>query len=55
MASTTIARPKITLRSTANTGYSYVTRKNRRNNPERMTLRKYDPIARRIVEFREAA
>jgi large subunit ribosomal protein L33 len=46
-------RPIIKLRSTAGTGYTYVTRKNRRNNPDRLELRKYDPIARRHVPFRE--
>ncbi|MFG6202356.1 50S ribosomal protein L33 [Nonomuraea sp. JJY05] len=37
----------IKLRSTAGTGYTYVTRKNRRNTPDRLTLRKYDPTLRR--------
>ncbi|MFF8281507.1 50S ribosomal protein L33 [Streptomyces albus] len=46
-------RPLIKLRSTAGTGYTYVTRKNRRNAPDRLTLRKYDPRARRHVTFRE--
>lgn len=46
-------RPIIKLRSTAGTGYTYVTRKNRRNDPERMVLRKFDPLARRHVDFRE--
>lgn len=46
-------RPIIKLRSTAGTGYTYVTRKNRRNDPDRMVLRKFDPVARRHVEFRE--
>ncbi|GAA3740309.1 50S ribosomal protein L33 [Streptomyces tremellae] len=46
-------RPIVRLRSTAGTGFTYVTRKNRRNNPDRMTLRKYDPVVRRHVEFRE--
>lgn len=46
-------RPIIKLRSTAGTGYTYRTRKNRRNDPDRMVLRKYDPGARRHVEFRE--
>ncbi|MBT2381873.1 MULTISPECIES: 50S ribosomal protein L33 [Streptomyces] len=46
-------RPIIKLRSTAGTGFTYVTRKNRRNNPDRMVLRKYDPVARRHVDFRE--
>lgn len=47
-------RPIVKLRSTAGTGYTYVTRKNRRNDPERMVLRKFDPIIRRHVEFKEA-
>ncbi|MEV1198600.1 50S ribosomal protein L33 [Microbispora rosea] len=46
-------RPVIKLRSNAGTGYTYVTRKNRRNDPDRLTLRKYDPIIRRHVTFRE--
>lgn len=46
-------RPIIKLRSTAGTGYTYVTRKNRRNDPDRLVLRKFDPVARRHVEFRE--
>ncbi|GAA2936948.1 hypothetical protein GCM10020221_35870 [Streptomyces thioluteus] len=36
-------RPVVKLRSTAGTGHVYVTRKNRRNDPDRLTLRKYDP------------
>lgn len=47
-------RPIIKMRSTAGTGYTYVTKKNRRNNPERLTLRKFDPVVRRHVEFKEA-
>lgn len=47
------ARPVITLRSTAGTGQSYVTRKSRRNNPDRLVLRKYDPAAGQHVLFRE--
>jgi large subunit ribosomal protein L33 len=46
-------RPIVKLRSTADTGYTYVTRKNRRNDPDRLTLKKYDPAVRRHVEFRE--
>jgi large subunit ribosomal protein L33 len=53
MAKSNDIRPVIKLRSTAGTGYTYVTRKNRRSNPERLVLRKYDPVARRHVEFRE--
>ena len=46
-------RPVITLRSTAGTGSSYVTRKNRRATPDRLVLRKYDPVIRAHVDFRE--
>ncbi|MEO9330247.1 50S ribosomal protein L33 [Gordonia aurantiaca] len=46
-------RPIVKLRSTAGTGYTYVTRKNRRTDLDRMVLRKYDPIARAHVEFTE--
>lgn len=50
---TTALRPIITLESTAGTGYRYVTRKNRRTTPDRMRIRKYDPIVRRHIEFVE--
>ncbi|ASR00856.1 MULTISPECIES: 50S ribosomal protein L33 [Gordonia] len=46
-------RPIVKLRSTAGTGYTYVTRKNRRNDPDRMVLRKYDPVIRAHVDFKE--
>lgn len=47
-------RPKIRLVSTAGTGYTYITRKNRRNTPDRLVLKKYDPRVRRHVEFKES-
>lgn len=46
-------RPIIKLKSTAGTGFTYVTRKNRRSNPDRMVLKKYDPVVRKHVDFRE--
>ena len=46
-------RPIIKLRSTAGTGYTYVTKTNRRNTPDRLVLKKYDPVIRQHVEFRE--
>jgi len=46
-------RPIIKMRSTAGTGYTYVTRKNRRNNPDRLVLRKFDPMDGRHVDFKE--
>jgi large subunit ribosomal protein L33 len=47
------ARPVVTLKSTAGTGATYVTRKNRGNDPDRLVLRKYDPLAGKHVAFRE--
>lgn len=46
-------RPVIKLRSTAGTGYTYVTKKNRRNTPDRLVIRTYDPVLRQHVDFRE--
>lgn len=46
-------RPLVRLRSSAGTGVTYVTRKNRRNDPDRMELRKYDNVIRQHVTFRE--
>jgi large subunit ribosomal protein L33 len=45
---------KIRLVSTADTGFFYVTRKNSRNMTGKMVKRKYDPVARKHVEFKEA-
>ncbi|MEJ5868541.1 50S ribosomal protein L33 [Pseudokineococcus sp. 5B2Z-1] len=53
MAKAQDVRPIIKLRSTAGTGYTYVTRKNRRNDPDRLVLRKFDPVLRQHVDFRE--
>jgi large subunit ribosomal protein L33 len=46
-------RPVIKLRSTAGTGYTYVTRKSRRNDPDRLVIRKYDPVIGRHAQFQE--
>jgi large subunit ribosomal protein L33 len=45
---------KIKLVSTADTGFYYVTKKNPRNITEKMTFRKYDPVVRKHVDFKEA-
>ena len=45
---------KIKLVSTADTGYFYVTKKNSRTMTEKMTKKKYDPVARKHVEFKES-
>jgi large subunit ribosomal protein L33 len=48
------ATVKIRLVSTADTGFFYVTKKNPRNQTEKMSFRKYDPVVRKHVEFKEA-
>ncbi len=45
---------KVKLLSTAGTGFYYVTKKNPRNTTEKLSFRKYDPVARKHVEFKEA-
>jgi large subunit ribosomal protein L33 len=45
---------KIKLVSTADTGFFYVTKKNPRTQTEKLSFRKYDPVARKHVEFKEA-
>ena len=44
---------KIKLLSTENTGFFYVTKKNHRTKTEKMEVRKYDPVVRKHVTFRE--
>jgi large subunit ribosomal protein L33 len=46
-------RDLIQLVSTAGTGYSYVTSKNKRTMTNKLELKKYDPIARKHVVFVE--
>ena len=53
MAKRNDLRPIVKLRSTAGTGFTYVTRKNRRNNPDRLIIRKYDPKLHQHIDFRE--
>ena len=43
----------IKLVSTADTGFYYVTKKNPRNQTEKMEFHKYDPVARKHVLFKE--
>ena len=44
----------IKLLSTADTGYYYVAKKTPRTQTEKLEFRKYDPIARKHVMFKEA-
>jgi large subunit ribosomal protein L33 len=45
---------QIKLVSTADTGYYYVTKKNPRTKTNKLELKKFDPVARKHVIFREA-
>jgi large subunit ribosomal protein L33 len=45
---------KVKLLSTADTGYFYVTKKNSRTMTDKLAMKKYDPVARKHVEFKEA-
>ena len=44
---------KIKLVSSADTGFFYVTKKNSRTMTEKLKMKKYDPIAKKHVEFVE--
>ena len=44
---------QIKLESSAGTGFYYVTKKNPRTMTEKMGVKKYDPVARTHVEFKE--
>ena len=47
-------RELIKVISSEGTGYFYTTSKNNRTKPEKLELKKYDPIVRKHVIFREA-
>ncbi len=44
----------IKLVSTADTGYFYMSKKNPRTSTEKLQFRKYDPVVRKHVIFKEA-
>jgi large subunit ribosomal protein L33 len=44
---------KIKLLSSADTGYFYVAKKNSRTQTDKLVKKKYDPVAKKHVEFRE--
>ena len=48
------AREKISLVSTAETGHFQTTYKNKRNMPEKMEIKKFDPVVRKHVIYKEA-
>ena len=45
---------KVKLVLSADTGFYYVTKKNTRTMTDKLVKRKYDPVAKKHVEFREA-
>ena len=46
-------RDKIKLNSSAGTGHYYTTTKNKRTMTEKMEIRKYDPVVRKHVIYKE--
>jgi len=53
MAKSKNIRQIIILESTAGTGYRYTTKKNKRNHPQRVEFKKYEPVIRKHVIFKE--
>ena len=47
-------REKIRMKSTAGTGHFYTTDKNKRTMPDKLEMKKYDPVARKHVMYKEA-
>ncbi len=47
-------REKIRLVSSADTGHFYTTTKNKRTMPEKLEIKKFDPVARKHVIYKEA-
>ena len=46
-------REKIKLESSAGTGHFYTTTKNKRTMPVKMDLKKFDPVVRKHVLYKE--
>jgi large subunit ribosomal protein L33 len=46
-------REKIKLESSAGTGHFCSTTKNKKNTPDKMVMKKFDPVARKHVEYKE--
>lgn len=47
-------RDKIKMVSSAGTGHFYTTDKNKRTMPEKLVMKKFDPVARKHVEYKES-
>ncbi len=46
-------REKIKLVSSAGTGHYYTTTKNKRTTPDKLEMKKYDPVVRKHVPYKE--
>jgi large subunit ribosomal protein L33 len=46
-------REKIKLESSAGTGHFYTTTKNKRTKPNKMEMKKFDPVVRKHVIYKE--
>ena len=46
-------RDKIKLESSAGTGHFYTTTKNKRTMPSKLEIKKFDPVARKHVIYKE--
>jgi large subunit ribosomal protein L33 len=49
-----IMRDKIKLVSSAGTGHFYTTSKNKKTMPDKMEIKKFDPVVRQHVIYKEA-
>ena len=47
-------RDKIKLVSSAGTGHYYTTNKNKRTTPDKIEMKKFDPVVRKYVNYKEA-
>lgn len=47
-------REKIKLVSSAGTGHYYTTTKNKRNTPDKLERKKFDPVVRKYVPYKES-
>jgi len=47
------SREKIRMVSSAGTGHFYTTTKNKRTKPDKLELKKYDPVVRKHVMYKE--
>jgi large subunit ribosomal protein L28 len=49
-----VMREKVKLLSSAGTGHFYVATKNKRLHPDKMNVKKYDPVVRKHVDYKES-